>query len=633
MKLFRFLLLVCLFFTGKIFAQTSDLSVLGIPAELKESANSVVRNQEVSVEIKSISNMIIKTKKVITVFNEKGLRNIDANEHYNKTLSINSIEAVVYNSLGKELKKLKRKDFQDYSVAGDAADISETRVVALNYVPTEYPFTIIYQSEVQTPNTAFIPKWYPVDDFSESVQKSVFTISFPSGLGFKYKEIDFGDKKILKEEKENFLHYTVENFPAEKPEELAPYKPSHVIFGLDKFMLEGVEGDAKNWKDFGKWMNEKLLKGTSEIPVDTQTKIKNLIGNESDPIKKARIVYQYMQDKTRYVSIQLGIGGWKPMLAKDVDRLGYGDCKALSNYTKSLLEVVSVPSYYAIIYGGDNRKDIMEDFVSMQGNHAVLAVPDKDNKLFFLECTSQTKAFGFEGDFTDDRFALLIKPEGGEIIRTKKYIDKDNAQVTKGKIIVGEDGSAKLDVKLQYTGIQYDGIVMLETLPLDKTKENYKERWSNLNELSVNEVKRYNDKANVQYTEEIKLNVPGYIKDLGTDKMIVPNVLNQNVSIPQRYRTRKSGFEIEKGYYDEDTIEIEIPSAYKVGAKPEPVSLDTKFGTYHTEISVLDNGKIEYKRNLLIKKGIYTAAEYDEFRKFKEQIAKNDNSKILLQPN
>ena len=58
--------------------------------------------------------------------------------------------------------------------------------------------------------------------------------------------------------------------------------------------------------------------------------------NETDPIEKAKIVYKYMQEKTRYISVQVGIGGFKPMLAKDVDRLGYGDCKALSNYTKAL---------------------------------------------------------------------------------------------------------------------------------------------------------------------------------------------------------------------------------------------------------------------------------------------------------
>jgi hypothetical protein len=28
---------------------------------------------------------------------------------------------------------------------------------------------------------------------------------------------------------------------------------------------------------------------------------------------KAKLIYDYVQQKSRYVSIQVGIGGWKPM--------------------------------------------------------------------------------------------------------------------------------------------------------------------------------------------------------------------------------------------------------------------------------------------------------------------------------
>jgi hypothetical protein len=613
-------------------AQNLEFSVLGVPADLKENANSVVRSQEVTIEIKSISNMVVKTRKITTVFNEKGFRNIDATEHYNKTTSVNSIEAVVYNSFGKELKKIKRKDFFDQSVADGFSVVNDSRRLFLNYIPTEYPFTIVYESEVQTSNTAFIPRWYPVDDYNESIQKSVFTITYPSDLGFKFKEVNFGNKKIVKEQTSNSLKYSVENLLAEKEEEYAPFKFTHVLFGLDKFELEGVEGNAKTWKEFGLWMNDKLLKGSTEIPLETQNKIKALIGDETDPIKKARKVYQYVQDKTRYVSIQLGIGGWKPMLAKDVDRLGYGDCKALSNYTKSLLEVVGVPSYYAIIYGDDNRRDILEDFVAMQGNHAVLAIPH-NQKLTFLECTSQTQAFGFEGDFTDDRFALIIKPDGGEIVKTNQYVDKDNAQITVGKVKINEDGSINVNATLTYTGIQYNTISDIEKLPTEKVKESYKGRWGYINNLVIDEVKLVNSKENVQFKEEVKLSATGFVQKIGLEKMMNINILNQNQNIPQRYRNRKNEFEIKRGFYDEDTVEIELPANNKIVAKPENSVIETKFGTYKTEIAVLNPNKLQYKRSLLIKKGIYNTTEYEEYRKFREQIAKQDNSKIILQDN
>ena len=122
-----------------------------------------------------------------------------------------------------------------------------------------------------------------------------------------------------------------------------------------------------------------------------------------------------MQDNTRYISVQYGIGGWEPENAMAVDQLGYGDCKALTNYTMALLKTQGIDSYYTVLYGGVKR-DMNPEFTMMQGNHAILNVPTEDSTDIWLECTSQTNPFNYLGDFTDDRYALRIGENGGEII-------------------------------------------------------------------------------------------------------------------------------------------------------------------------------------------------------------------------
>ena len=239
------------------------------------------------------------------------------------------------------------------------------------------------------------------------------------------------------------LSYVALNILAQKAEDYSPSTDDlfpKVMMGLEKFHLEGVDGTATTWEAFGKWYGEKILTGTTDLPEETKTKIKALVGDEKDPIKKAKIIYDYVQKKSRYVNIAVGIGGWKPMLASDVDRLGYGDCKALSNYTKALLQVVDVPSYNTILYGDRYKSNIQSDFVSMQGNHMILAIPNGDNYTW-LECTSQDDPFGYQGTFTDDRDVLVVKPEGGEIVRTKIYEDKGNTQKDKGTYTIDENGN------------------------------------------------------------------------------------------------------------------------------------------------------------------------------------------------
>lgn len=67
------------------------------------------------------------------------------------------------------------------------------------------------------------------------------------------------------------------------------------MMGLEKFHLEGVDGTATTWEAFGKWYGEKILTGTTTLPEETKTKIKALVGDEKDPIKKAKIIYDYVQ--------------------------------------------------------------------------------------------------------------------------------------------------------------------------------------------------------------------------------------------------------------------------------------------------------------------------------------------------
>lgn len=624
--------IVWLLLTITMQAQKMELSSVFIPSELKENANSLVRLQEINIVINSAQEYVITTQKVITVFNENGLNNIDAYEYYDASNKIQEIEATIYNSFGNEIKKIKKKEFKDQSVADGFSIFTDNRMVRLDYTPVSYPFTIVYTSKKESSNTAFIPGWYPIDDLFESVEKSTYTITYPSDLGFKFKEFNFEGRGIVKNQTDNTLSFTATQLLAEKNEEYGVSYLSrmpYVIFGLEKFSLEGVAGNATSWKDFGYWMYTSFLTNNEQVSPETQSKLAALIGNEKDPINKAKIVYKFMQDKTRYVSVQMGIGGWKPMLSSDVDRLGYGDCKALSNYTRALLKSVGVTSFYTIIYGGEEKRSLHQDFVSMQGNHAVLAIPNEKG-YYFLECTSQKKPFGFEGDFTDDRYALVVKPEGGELIKTNQFETLKSTQISKGSYAIDEQGNLAGNVKIVSKGIQYENVYELKDLPKQETEDYYKSHFRWINNLKIPKYKFTDDRDAVTFTEDIEISADKYLSASGATLMLTLNVFNQNNVIPQRYRNRKTNFEIDRGFLDEDEIEISLSDKYTIDAKPENSVIESKFGSYAVEFIFKPNNKILYKRKLRIANGIYDKSEYEEYRKFKEQIAKNDNAKIVL---
>ncbi|MEO5776821.1 MAG: transglutaminase family protein [Flavobacterium sp.] len=622
------------FISISVFGQKLEYSTLTIPDSLKQNANSVVRLNQMDINITSQKSMTISSTQVTTVLNELGLRNLGLAEHYDKNRRITKIEATAYDSFGKQLKVYKRKDFKDTSVADGISVFNDNRALYLDYTPITYPFTMVFEVDTETSNTAFIPSWSPSDDYLVSIENTSLSITYKPELKLKIKEVNFSDKfHIEKEQTANSINYKATNLIAKKREELSPGFSDVfpiVYFALENFHLENVDGKATNWEEFGKWYYNSLLADTEEIPEETQVKIKQLVGAEKDPIEIARIIYKYVQDKTRYVSVQVGIGGWKPMLAKDVDKLGYGDCKALSNYTRSLLKVVGVPSYYTVVYAGQNEtKDLQNDFASIQGNHVILTLPI-DKKLVWLECTSQIQPFGFQGDFTDDRNVLLIKPEGGEIVKTKIFAETDNVKTTKGSYQITENGNFIGKVKIISKALRYDSEFGKERMSREDQIKNYKEEFDNINNLTIKKINLNNNPKTIEFTEDLELEAEGYAQITGGKLMFALNAFDQSSYVPKKYRTREFPFQMERGYTNEDEIEITIPDGFIVEAKPNGTEQETEFGSYKIEFNTISPNKILCKRKLVIKKGFYDKSKYENYRKFRETIAKNDNSKVVI---
>ena len=622
-----------LLFTLISFAQKSEYSAATITDSLKQNANSVVRLNQIDITIVSQRNMNIKTQRIVTVFNENGANAINAVEDYGRNSSVKNIEAIIYDAFGNEIKKIKRKDFRDQSAVDEGTLISDNRYLFLEYTPISYPYTVVFNSETETSTTAFIPSWMPITEYYSSVEKNILNVKYLPSLGFRKKEYQFSNFNIKKTvDNESQLSYVATNILAQKPEDLSPaFRDLYpkVLMGLEFFNLEGVDGNAKTWKEFGKWWSDKILVGTDQISEETKSKMRSLVGNEQDPIKKAKLIYDYLQKKSRYVAIAEGIGGWRPMLASDVDRLGYGDCKALTNYTKALLKSVGVESYYTKLFGGHYKTDIQSDFVSQQGNHIILAIPNGDNYTW-LECTSQDDPFGYQGTFTDDRDVLVVKPEGGVIVRTKIYEDKGNTQTDKGIYTIDENGNFSGSISIISEGSQYSSKSQIESLQPTEKESHYKKYWDNINNLKLGKVVFTNDKESIRFTENVQLSALNYAP-ISANKMIFAlDVFNQNNGNVKRIRNRKNPFQIQRGYLNTDEIEINLPAGFNIEFLPTNYELKGKFGEYKTEIIKKDNNKLLYKRSMFLNKGKYSNKEYDEYRLFMEQIAKNDNAKIIL---
>ena len=619
------------FFIG-LFSFSQNFPYSQIDESLLKNANAVVRYDEFNIDLLSHDKMVVLARRVVTVLNEEGDAQVHAYQVYDKELRINELKAFVYDEHGKELEKLKTKDFLDQSATSGGTLYSDNRVKYLRYTPVSYPYTIEIIKEYETSDTAFIPTWTFLDDFELSTEKSIFSIRFTPGITHRVKQRNLEAFGVSLEETSNHLKFTALNIKAVNSE---PYAPSFseiapsVSFAIDKFHLKGVDGYAKNWEQFGFWVYNSLLKGQDELDNATKHKIRQLVIGVSDKKEIVDRVYKYVQDNTRYISVQLGIGGWQPISAIEVDRVKYGDCKGLTNYTKALLKEVGVESYYTVIYGSTRKKDIDPDFPSLQGNHVVLNVPIEDKDVW-LECTSQDTPVDYSAMFTDDRYALKITPNGGEIVKTKEYKDNENGQLTKADIFIDEQGSVLADVTIESTGTQYNQKYSLPSLTEQEQLNSYKEYWDYVNNIKIEAIKYENDRKGIRFTENVKIKTSDYVSLAGNNLLLAPNMFNRNLYVPKRIRNRKFDLVVSRGYLDEDEFIINLPKTVQIETLLNPVNISNEFGEYQIKMEKLDDNRIKYSRRLLIKANKFDKEKYKEFRDFRKKIAQNDNAKIVL---
>ncbi|MGI9550663.1 MAG: DUF3857 domain-containing protein [Aurantibacter sp.] len=629
-----FFLPAILLIASMSFGQEGIYQAVLLDKTLTENADAVVRSDELIVDLESRNEMVVKRRKIVTVLNKKGNAHAVAYVGYDEGRKVKDIQATIYSASGKELDKIRESKFKDISAVDGSTLYSDSRYKYFHYTPAQYPYTLELTYEIRTRNTGEIrPLWPFLPDFMVSTQNSKIQINYQSpALKPVIKEMNLARVDVAKSETSTSITYEAKNIAAIKKESLCPgfiKIAPHIKIRPVEFQYGGYNAKINDWNDLGRWMHENLLSGRDELSSVTKDRVLALVKDVTDDLEKAKIVYKYVQDNTRYISVQVGIGGIQPISAVEVDRVKYGDCKGLSNYTKALLEVVGVKSYYTHVEAGRDKVDFDDEFPDLaQGNHVILAIP-YGNRYYWIDCTSQIHPFGFIGDFTDDRKVLIIKPDGGEIATTTSYIDEQNYQKTTGTYSLQNDGSIKGDLTINTQGVQYDNHFGLEKQPKEEISKYYKNYWDNINNLNVKSYSFQNNRESIVFTEKVSIEAANYASKSGDRILFAANAFNKNKYLPKRYRSRKLPFEIQRGFLDEDEVAIVLPEGYEIEAVPEAIEIENKFGSYSSKYEESQDGII-LKRKLFIKSGTYPNIEYGAYRDFMKDISKWDSSKIVI---
>ncbi|MEO8412458.1 MAG: DUF3857 domain-containing protein [Ginsengibacter sp.] len=612
--------------------KAQEYNAFFIPDSLQKGADIVKRDEEYILTIKSPSKYTVYERHAYTILNPAASQYADYVTHYDKFCSINSVSGKLFNSMGKEIKHTKKSEWKDNSSYDGFSLLSDARYKENGFYSADYPYSVEYEEEDDYDGTQGFPTWMPQRGPFMSVQNSKFTIIAPADYIVRYKQVNFtGEPAITQKGGLKTYIWELKNIAAKKYEisaqSFAEITPT-VFFAPSKFEVQGYNGDMSTWEGYGNFMYQ-LVKGRDVLPDDIKKKVHELTDNIKEKRDKIFVLYDFLQKNTRYISIQLGIGGWQPFEASYVAEKKYGDCKALSNYMIALLKEAGITGKYVEIYGGKSPPPFIEDFPFSQFNHVITCVPLAKDTVW-LECTSQTASPGYMGSFTGNRKALLIDETGGHVVHTPIYKAADNLKIRIVKAVADEQGNLSAEITNTYTGLQQD---FPHALMFDASKEDRGKYLNQLFNLPTYEVIKndYKEHKGVipSVDEYLQIQLNNYAIITGKRFFITPYLFGGATEKLMADTARQNDYIIRDAYRDIDSVEIKIPAGYRPESVPKDISLQTKFGKYISSVKVLGD-KIIYCRFMEEDSGRFPAKEFNELVKFHDQVYRSDRSKLVL---
>ncbi len=540
---------------------------------------------------------------------------------FSKLIRLSKIEAYVKDVNGKIVKKLKKSDIVEKSSISGFSFYEDDFVKEFTLKHSEYPYTITYSYQIQQSEFLNVDFWVPIISEKVPTLKADLEISVPRDYEIVYKN-QFVDTPTI-DTAENMIKFQWEASYTDVIKNEA-YSPSilkflpYVEVNPLVFHYE-LDGSFKDWISFGNWQYD-LLQGLNELPEYEKNRIQSLINGIDDTKEKIRVLYHYLQDETRYINVKIETGGLKPYPASYVAQNKYGDCKALTNYFKSVLDYIQIPSYYTKVYAGNPILDIDKNFPSQQSNHIILYIPLHDEDIW-LDCTSDA-AFNYLGTFTQNRDAFLISKDSSRYVKTPSLKPIETLETRKIEASINSDIT---NVKFlnTYQGYSYEYMLQLE---------------KNFNQSEKSRIMRNHIIEDGFQLIDYKISTPD--RD-STKVMLSYNATTQNLykyygneiligNIPftlpnfEKPGIRKLPVQIDFPINKLDTIIYQIPSGYTLNQDSVAISIGTKYGEYKVD-SYRSSNRIVTIKSLLIFAEYYPIAEYEDFYDFYHQVVDLEN--------
>jgi len=418
-------------------------------ADLEEGKDAVLLEERLDIEIVSETLARVRYSNRTKVLTAKGVDENDvASIFYYPSVTIREFHAAVISPQGKR-SEVKKQWFFDGAAFASYELYADTKHRSVSF-PGVVPGSTIEYEYVKEIHNLFYLQSYTRFDLQEKipVRLKVLSVRAPSSLQLRFAAQ--GSPEYSKEEEDGMItsRWQVRDVPALENEVAMPPDEDvipHVQIYMSAFNYEDRRIDANDWNGIARWSRD--LSRDREVPGNEVTsKARELTAGLTDPLAKARRIYEFVQKNISYVAIELGIGGWQPHHNGDVFRNRYGDCKDKATLLIAMLKAVGVDANPVLILTRDEGLT-NRDYPSSNFNHAIAALPQGDGYLF-MDPTSENAPFGDLPWSDQGANVLVVKADGsGDLTQTPLFPPERNRIQWLVTATLGPDG----DLEGSYT--------------------------------------------------------------------------------------------------------------------------------------------------------------------------------------
>ena len=594
-------------------------------AALAVVASAVIEEHTATFTLNSETSGEWSVSTTVVVNDEKGMAAAEFFLYCDSFRTLKSFAGTVTPANGKVVK-LRMSDLERDAYSQGLVDDG----VTYGYSPSgHFPLTVHYEYKVAyRGGFSSFPAFFPVETAEVSLREASYVLDVPAGYAVKYvsARTEFAKETV---KNRDLYRWTVKDFSPlvresmmPPSEELLPY----VYCSPESINLGGFPGMQRDWNELGKWLYS-LQTNSLELSPEEVNAVRELTAGCQTTLEKLSRLYGYLRERTRYVSIQLGIGGLKPIPAKEVSRVGYGDCKGLSNYLRALLAAVDVPSDYFII--STSQADLRDGYASVgQMNHAMLAVPVPElSDTAWVECTNPVVPLGYRHEDAAGHQVVLVKESGGELLRIPSYPDSLSLIRQVFDVNLFSSGSAEISARRELFLDYVEGyLTFRDQRPqrqISRLTQNLKIQSEDVQVGTIQD--NFADYATLGKAFVPEMQIPysfrtGSYASVSGDRLFVPvNPYAQAISIQKSARVNDL---YQRGVSRwEECVKVQIPMGYRAESIPAPVTLDTEWGSMESQVTLSPGGtEMEVRQTFTIKAFRAPASSYASFRDFARAV-------------